>query len=220
MIAKAAPEGARDVWTWTALEATSKLVLSYMVGGRDSEYAMALMDDLRLRIVNRVQLTTDGHKAYLNAAEEAFGDDIDYAQLIKLYGPAPEAFKGRYSPAECLGAKKLPVTGKPERKHVSTSYVERQNLTMRMSMRRFTRLTNGHSKKLENHGWAVALHVMFYNFTRIHSTLRVSPAMAAGLTDRLWDMSDIVALIDAREEPPKRPTTYRTRASATAQISN
>jgi IS1 family transposase len=219
MIAKAAPEGAGDVWTWTALEAASKLILSYMVGGRDSEYAMALMDDLRSRIVNRVQLTTDGHKAYLSAVEEAFGDDIDYAQLIKLYGNAPEAFKGRYSPAECLGAKKLPITGKPDKAHVSTSYVERSNLTIRMHMRRFTRLTNAHSKKLENHGWAVALHVMFYNFTRIHSTLRMSPAMAAGVTGRLWDMSDIVALIDAREEAPKRPATYRKR-EAVAEISN
>lgn len=220
MIAKAAPEGAGDVWTWTALEASSKMILSYIVGDRDSEYAMALMDDLRSRIVNRVQLTTDGHKAYLNAVEDAFGDDIDYAQLIKLYGNAPEAFKGRYSPAECLGAKKLPITGKPDKKHVSTSYVERSNLTIRMHMRRFTRLTNGHSKKLENHSWAVALHVMFYNFTRIHSTLRITPAMAAGLTDRVWDMSDIVALIDAREEPPKRPTTYHKRAAEPVQISN
>jgi len=221
MIAKAAPEGAGDVWTWTALEANSKLILSYMVvGGRDSEYAMALMDDLRSRIVNRVQLTTDGHKAYLNAVEEAFGDDIDYAQLIKLYGNAPEAFKGRYSPAECLGAKKLTIAGKPDKAHISTSYVERSNLTIRMHMRRFTRLTNAHSKKLENHGWAVALHVMFYNFTRMHSTLRMSPAMAAGVSDRLWDMSDIVALIDAREEAPKRPATYRKRAKAAAQISN
>jgi IS1 family transposase len=220
MIAKAAPEGAGDVWTWTALEASSKLILSYMVGDRDSEYALALMDDLRSRIVNRVQLTTDGHKAYLNAVEEAFGDDIDYAQLIKLYGTAPEAFRGRYSPAECLGAKKLPISGKPDRAHVSTSYVERSNLTIRMHMRRFTRLTNGYSKKLENHGWAVALHVMFYNFVRMHSTLRMSPAMAAGVTDRLWEMSDIVALIDAREEAPKRPATYRKRVAAAAEISN
>jgi IS1 family transposase len=219
MIAKAAPEGAGDVWTWTALEASSKLILSYMVGGRDSEYAMALMDDLRSRIVNRVQLTTDGHKAYLSAVEEAFGDDIDYAQLIKLYGNAPEAFKGRYSPAECLGAKKLPITGKPDKAHVSTSYVERSNLTIRMHMRRFTRLTNGHSKKLENHGFAVALHVTFYNFVRMHSTLRMSPAMAAGVTTRLWEMSDIVALMDAATEPAKRPSAYRKR-EAVAEISN
>jgi IS1 family transposase len=211
MIAKAAPQGAGDVWTWTAIEAGSKLILSYMVGGRDGEYAMALMDDLRSRIVNRVQLTTDGHKAYLNAVEEAFGDDIDYAQLIKLYGASPEAFKGRYSPAECLGAKKLPITGEPDKRHVSTSYVERSNLTIRMHMRRFTRLTNAHSKKLENHAWAVALHVMFYNFVRMHSTLRMSPAMAAGVSERLWEMSDIVALIDAREEAPKMRGPYKPR---------
>lgn len=218
--AKAAPLGAGDVWTWTALEASSKLMVSFMVGGRDSEYAMALMDDLRSRLANRVQLTTDGHRAYLSAVEEAFGDDIDYAQLIKLYGDAPEAFKGRYSPAECVGARKERITGNPDRAHVSTSYVERSNLSIRMHMRRFTRLTNAHSKKFENHAWAVALHVMFYNFTRIHSTLRISPAMAAGVADHLWDMSDVVALIDAREEAPKRPATYRKRGEDTVEISN
>lgn len=212
--AKAAPRGAGDVWTWTALEASSKLLVSFMVGGRDGEYALALMDDLRSRLANRVQLTTDGHRAYLNAVEEAFGDDIDYAQLVKLYGEAPEAFKGRYSPAGFVGARKEDITGKPDPKHVSTSFVERSNLSIRMHQRRFTRLTNAHSKKFENHAWAVALHVTFYNFTRIHSTLRVSPAMAAGVSDRLWDMSDIVALIDAREEAPKRPATYRKRQVA------
>lgn len=217
--AKAAPEAAGDVWTWTALEASSKLMISYMVGGRDSGYAMALMDDLRARLANRVQLTTDGHKAYLNAVEEAFGADIDYAQLVKLYGETPEAMKGRYSPAECIGAKKERVTGNPDRAHVSTSYVERSNLSIRMHMRRFTRLTNAHSKKFENHVWAVALHVMFYNFVRIHSTVRMSPAMAAGIETRLWDMTDIVALVDARQEAPKRPATYRKRA-AVAEISN
>jgi IS1 family transposase len=209
--AKAAPQGAGDVWTWTALEASSKLMVSFLVGGRDGEYALALMDDLRGRLANRVQLTTDGHRAYLNAVEEAFGDDIDYAQLVKLYGDAPEAFKGRYSPAECVGARKDKITGNPDPKHVSTSYVERSNLSIRMHMRRFTRLTNAHSKKFENHAWAVALHVTFYNFTRIHSTLRMSPAMAAGVSDRLWDMSDIVELVDAREEAPRRPVTYKPR---------
>lgn len=220
--AKAAPEGAGDVWTWTALEASSKLLVSYMVGGRDGEYAMALMDDLRGRLATRVQLTTDGHKAYLQAVEDAFGDDIDYAQLIKLYGEAPEAFKGRYSPAECIGAKKERVAGNPDKAHVSTSFVERSNLSIRMHMRRFTRLTNAHSKKFENHAWAVALHVTFYNFVRMHSTLRMSPAMAAGISDRLWEMSDIVALIDAREAAPKRPATYQKRgeAGAAAEISN
>ena len=202
-----------DAWTWTAIDGPSKLVISYMVGGRDSEYAMGLMDDLRGRLANRVQLTTDGHKAYLNAVEEAFGDDIDYAMLVKLYGAAPEAAKGRYSPAECIGARKERIIGNPDRDYVSTSYVERQNLTMRMSMRRFTRLTNAFSKKIEHHAHAVALHFMYYNFARVHKSLRVSPAMAAGLTDRLWDVSDIVDLLDAAEEAPKRPATYRKRAA-------
>jgi IS1 family transposase len=188
------------------------MILSYMVGGRDSEYAMALMDDLRQRIANRVQLTTDGHKAYLSAVEEAFGDDIDYAMLVKLYGEAPEAFKGRYSPAECTGIKKTAITGSPDKAHVSTSYVERSNLTIRMHMRRFTRLTNAHSKKFENHAYAVALHVMFYNFVRMHSSLRMSPAMAAGVSQKLWDMSDIVALVDAAEQPKKRGP-YKKRAA-------
>lgn len=218
--AKAAPEGAGDVWTWTALEASHKMIVSYLVGGRDGDYALALMDDLRQRLANRVQLTTDGHRAYLNAVEEAFGDDIDYAQLIKLYGDAPEAFKGRYSPAECVGARKETITGKPDKRHVSTSYVERSNLSIRMHMRWFTRLTNAHSKKFENHAWAVALHVMFYNFVRMHSTLRMSPAMAAGVSDRLWNMSDIVALIDAREAAPQRPATYRKRDVVAVEISN
>lgn len=217
--AKAAPEGAGDVWTWTALEASSKLVISYMVGGRDGEYALALMDDLRGRLANRVQLTTDGHKAYLQAVEETFGADVDYAMLVKLYGDSPEAFKGRYSPAECIGAKKETITGRPDKAHVSTSYVERSNLSIRMHSRRFTRLTNAHSKKLENHTWAVALHATFYNFVRIHSTLRMSPAMAAGVADRLWDMTDIIAIMDTREEAPKRPETYRKRDLA-AEISN
>jgi IS1 family transposase len=187
------------VWTWTAIEAETKLVISYLSGGRDAEYALALMDDLRSRIVNRVQLTTDGHGAYLRAVDEAFGIEIDYAQLVKLYGAAPESAKGRYSPAECIGARKEPITGRPDRKHISTSYVERQNLTMRMSMRRFTRLTNGFSKKLANHHHAQALYFLFYNFARVHKTLRMSPAMAAGIETRLWSMEDIVALFDGRE---------------------
>jgi IS1 family transposase len=218
--AKAAPNGAGDVWTWTALEASSKLMVSFMVGGRDGEYALALMDDLRGRLATRVQLTTDGHRAYLNAVEEAFGDDIDYAQLVKLYGDAPESAKGRYSPAECVGSRKDRISGKPDMAHVSTSYVERSNLSIRMHMRRFTRLTNAHSKKFENHAWAVALHVMFYNFTRIHSTLRMSPAMAAGVSDRLWSMDDIVALIDAAEGEPTKRGPYKARQPKTsAQIS-
>lgn len=217
--AKAAPEEAGDTWTWTTLDADSKLIVSWLVGGRDSEYAMAFMDDLRSRLANRVQLTTDGHKAYLEAVEGAFGGDIDYAMLVKLYGAAPEAFKGRYSPAECIGARKDRIEGNPDKAHVSTSYVERQNLTMRMHMRRFTRLTNGFSKKVENHVYAVALHMMYYNFVRVHSKLRMSPAMAAGVSDRLWEIGDIVALVEAAETAtePKKRGPYKKRQ---AEISN
>ena len=156
---------------------------------------MAFIDDLRQRLANRVQLTSDAHKAYLEAVEEAFSDDVDYAVLQKLYGTAPEA-QTRYSPAKCIGIRSEDITGNPDSKHVSTSYVERQNLTMRMSMRRFTRLTNAFSKKVANHEAAVALHFMHYNFVRIHQTLRVTPAMAAGVTDRLWSVGDIAALVD------------------------
>lgn len=197
--AKAAPDEAGDTWTWTAIDADTKLIVSYLVGGRDSEYAMAFMDDLASRLTNRVQLTSDGHKAYLEAVEGVFGGDVDYAMLVKLYGAAPEAAKGRYSPAQCIGARKERIEGKPDLAHVSTSYAERQNLTMRMHMRRFTRLTNAFSKKVENHEYAVALHAMYYNFVRIHSKLRVTPAMAAGVADRLWEVSDIVALVEAAE---------------------
>jgi IS1 family transposase len=187
---------AGDVWTWTSIDADSKLICNWLVGGRDSQYAMEFMDDLRERLASRVQLTTDGHKAYLEAVEGAIGDDIDYAMLVKLYGAIPESAKGRYSPADVLGARKDKVTGNPDPKHVSTSYAERQNLTMRMSMRRFTRLTNGFSKKIDNHCHALALCFMAYNFVRIHKTLKITPAMAAGVSSRLWDMADIVALID------------------------
>ena len=164
------------------------------------------MHDLRSRLRNRVQLTSDGHKAYLEAVEGAFGDDVDYAMLVKMYGNVPEAFKGRYSPAICTGAKRTRITGSPDEAHVSTSYAERANLTMRMHMRRFTRLTNAFSKKVENHAYAVALHMMYYNFVRIHKTLRVTPAMAAGVADRLWEIGDIVALIEKAESrlPTKR----------------
>lgn len=197
--AKAAPLQAGDTWTWTALDADTKMIISYFVGGRDGECAMWFMDDLRSRLANRVQLTSDGHKAYLEAVEGAFGGDVDYAQLVKIYGTSPESFKGRYSPAECTGARKERVEGSPDPEHISTSYVERSNLTIRMHMRRFTRLTNGFSKKVENHAYAVALHMMYYNFVRLHSKLRMSPAMAAGISDRLWDVSDIVALVEAQE---------------------
>lgn len=197
--AKAAPAGAGDTWTWTALDADSKLIISYLVGGRDSEYAMVFMDDVASRLANRVQMTTDGHKAYLEAIEGAFGCDVDYAQLVKMYGSAPENVKGRYSPAECTGIRKTRIEGNPDINHVSTSYAERQNLTMRMHMRRFTRLTNAFSKKVENHAYAVALHFMYYNFVRIHSSLKVTPAMAAGITDRLWEIADIVKLLENKE---------------------
>lgn len=215
--AKAAPEGAGDTWTWTAIDAETKLVMSWLVGGRDSEYAMAFMDDLAKRLANRVQLTSDGHKAYLEAVEGAFGADIDYAMLVKIYGNPPESAKGRYSPAECTGIRKIKIEGNPDRNHVSTSFVERQNLTMRMHMRRFTRLTNGFSKKVESHANAVALHFMYYNFVKIHSSLRVTPAMAAGVTDKLWEIGDIVALIEAKEA--ERPTK-RDRYKKRAEISN
>lgn len=169
------------------------------------------MDDLRDRLANRVQLTSDGHSAYLEAVEGAFGVDIDYAMLVKIYGTPPEGEK-RYSPAECIGARRTRIEGKPDPAHVGTSYAERQNLTMRMHMRRFTRLTNVFSKTVENHMYAVALHFMYYNFVRIHNTLRMTPAMAASVTDRLWEVGDIVALLDAAEaEKPRKRGSYKKR---------
>lgn len=197
---KSPVRGAGDTWTWTGIEAQSKLIISWMVGGRDGGYALAFMDDLRDRLANRVQLTTDGHKAYLNAVEEAFGADIDCSMLVKLYGDAPDSAKGRYSPAECIGACKERIEGSPDPDHVSTSYAERQNLTMRMHMRRFTRLTNAFSKKWENHVHMVALYTVWYNWVRIHKTLRVTPAMEAKLTDRLMGFEEIVALIDRADQ--------------------
>ena len=209
--AKSAPSGAGDVWTWTALDADSKLIVSWLVGGRDAAYANEFMQDVADRLTARVQLTTDGHSAYLDAVERAFGAGVDYAQLVKLYGAAPTGSEqeARYSPRKCVGARKDRFEGKPDPKHVSTSYVERQNLTMRMSMRRFTRLTNAFSKRIDNHCHALALYFVWYNFVRIHKTLRTSPAMAAGVTDRLWDMKDIVALIDANEPERKKRGPYK-----------
>ena len=216
--AKAAPEGAGDAWTWTAIDADSKLIVSYLVGKRDAECAHIFMRDVADRLATRVQLTTDALKSYLDAVEDAFGGEIDYAKLVKLYGEGP-ASAGRYSPAVCTGTIKERMMGNPDLKHVSTSHVERQNLTMRMSMRRFTRLTNAFSKKIESHEHAIALYFTFYNFVRMHKTLKCSPAMAAGLTGKLWEMTDIVALIDARAEAPKARGPYKPRAPKNA-ISN
>ena len=189
-----------DVWVWTAICADTKIVPCWLVGARDGEYALAFIDDLRQRLANRVQLTSDGLKAYLEAVEESFGDDVDYAMLVKLYGSdadgPPHSSQRKYSPGKCTGTREATITGNPDPAHVSTSYVERQNLTMRMSMRRFTRLTNAFSKKVANHEAAVALHFMHYNFVRIHQSLRVAPAMAAGVTDRLRSIEDIAALLN------------------------
>lgn len=202
--ANASPEAKRagqagDVWLWVATDADTKLVPSWFVGSRDSEAAMMFIDDLAPRLANRVQLTSDGHKPYLQAIEGAFGGDVDYAMLVKLYGEAPEAHKGRYSPAECTGCYKQRIEGNPDPKHVSTSFAERNNLNVRMHSRRMTRLTNAFSKKVENHAHAMALHFLYYNFVRVHKTLRMSPAMAAGVTNRLWEMSDVVNVLEAWE---------------------
>lgn len=213
--AKDAPLGSGDVWTWTAIEAGSKLIVSYFVGDRTARSAVPFIQDLSERLANRVQLTTDGHRAYLEAVESAFGDDIDFGQLVKLYGDAPESVKGRYSPAECLGAKKTRRAGRPDEGHISTSYVERQNLTMRMSMRRFTRLTNGFSKKLDNHIYALAPYFFHYNFCRQHKSLGgVSPAMAAGISQTLWSLEDVVKVIDERAPKPQRPKRYKKRQNS------
>ena len=192
---KDAPGVAGDVWTWVALDADSKLVPSWLIGTRDLGTAYTFMHDLAERLSNRVQLTTDGHRPYLEAVESAFGEDIDFAQLVKVYGSDPEA-ETRYSPAKCLGCNVKPISGSPNPKHISTSYVERQNLMMRMSMRRFTRLTNAFSKKVEMHAHSVALHFIYYNFVKIHQSLRMTPAMAAGVTDRLWEIDDLVGLLE------------------------
>ncbi len=216
--AKRPVEGAGDVWTWTAIEAETKLLISWLIGDRDGETATIFIKDVKARLANRVQLTTDGHKAYLQAVEEAFGADIDYAMLIKLYGQSDDP-DHRYSPAACIGIEKKPITGAPVDAEISTSYVERHNLTTRMSCRRFTRLTNAFTKKLENHGHAFALYAVWYNFVRIHKTLRMSPAMAAGITQTLWGMDDIVGLIEQVEatQAPKKRGPYKKRS---AEISN
>ncbi len=192
--------GYGDVWTWTALCADTKIVPCWRVGGRDAWNAQNFMHNLASRLANRVQLTTDGHRAYLTAVEVAFGTQIDYAMLVKLYGNEPQGPETRYSPAQCIGAIATPVVGNPDRNHISTSYVERQNLSMRMHMRRFTRLTNAFSKKVENHEHALALYFMYYNFCRVHQTLRVTPAMEAGVSDHVWELREIVKLIHSASE--------------------
>jgi IS1 family transposase len=216
--ARNVPEGKRgmagDVWTWVALDADTKLVPSYRVGPRDHRMAVTFLDDLQKRLAHRVQLTTDGHKPYLAAVAETFGNDVDYAQLIKLYGRddsrRPER---RYSPAVCLDAIPTPMIGSPNPAHISTSYVERLNLTTRMSVRRYTRLTNAFSKKLENHVAAVSLHFMHYNFCRKHLTLKTAPAVAAGVADRIWKVDDIIGLLEAAEATPIKRGSYKKRAA-------
>ncbi len=209
-------EGAGDVWTWTALDADSKLIVQWFVGDRSGETAKFFIDDLKSRLATRVQLTSDGHKAYLEAVEGAFGADVDYAMLQKIYGATVEGQK-RYSPAECIGITTKVIEGEPDPKHISTSYVERSNLTLRMHNRRFTRLTNAFSKKFESHVHMIALYTVWYNWVRIHKTLKVTPAMAAGLTNKLMGMEDVVGLLDAVAPKPGRPATYKKRSE---EISN
>ena len=203
--AKAAPEGAGDIWTWTAICAETKLVPSWLVGSRDSIAATQFIADLATRLSHRVQLTADGFRPYLQAVEDAFGPDVDFAILQKIYG-VPEGGEKRYSPLECIGTETKVIEGNPDPKHISTSFVERQNLTMRMHMRRFTRLTNAFSKKVENHAHAVALHFMYYNYVKIHKAHRMTPAMAAGVTDRLWEVADIVGVLADWERKQKAIT--------------
>lgn len=195
-----------DAWLWVATCADTKLVPSWLVGGRDGDTAVIFTDDLQQRLANRVQITSDGHKAYLEAVATTFGGDVDYAMLVKIYGATSESAKGRYSPAECIGARKERIEGNPDFDHVSTSYAERNNLNVRMHSRRMTRLTNAFSKKMANHAHAMALHFLYYNFVRIHKTLRTTPAMAAGITTRLWEMKDVVAVLETWEAMQSRQT--------------
>ena len=190
-------EGAGSLWTWTALDADSKLIVSYLCGGRDAAWARSFMEDVASRLTTRVQITTDGHRAYVEAVEGAVGVDVDYAMLIKLYG-SPATPETRYSPGECIGTEMVNVMGNPNPRYISTSYVERQNLTMRMSMRRYTRLTNAFSKKLENHEHMLAIYFLYYNFCRVHQTLRVTPAMEAGIANHVWTIEEMVKLLDER----------------------
>ena len=201
--------GHGDVWCFTAIDAETKLMPSFLVGTRDIGCATEFMQDLALRLINRVQLTTDGHKMYLSAVEDAFQGRVDFAQLIKVYGAAPEGPQVRYSPAECIGCEKHGISGNPDPKLVSTSYVERANLSIRMGLRRYTRLTNAHSKKIENHCAALAIYFFHYNFVRIHQSIRCTPAMAAGVTPHLWSVAEMVSLLPA--EAPKKRGPYKKR---------
>jgi IS1 family transposase len=214
--AKAAPEMAGDLWTWLGQDAQHKLIVSFQLGKRDADNAQALMEDMANRLAHRVQMTTDGHRPYLEAVEGAFGNAIDYAMLVKHYG-TPEGAVGRYSPGECIGAEKKPVEGRPDPAHISTSYVERQNLNMRMGMRRYTRLTNAFSKSAYAHYDMLCLYVVFHNFIRDHKTLRMTPAESIGLRTSAMTVGDIVDLMDARSEPAKKRGSYKPRQSKEAQ---
>ncbi|HZR84563.1 MAG TPA: IS1 family transposase [Candidatus Binatia bacterium] len=214
------PEGVGDVWTWTAIDADHKLIIAWLVGGRDAGYAYEFMLDVAGRLANRVQLTTDGHGAYLATVPDAFGFDVDFAQLVKVYGPDPREDQRRYSPAQCLGAEKHRVIGHPDPEHISTSYVERSNLTLRMANRRFTRLTNAFSKKLANHCHMIALYTVWYNFVKMHKAVRMTPALAANVTDRLWSMDDLVALVDEHDAARPRQKPGRKPKAAAAGESN
>ena len=209
--AKAAPQGAGDCWTWTALDAENKLIISFLVGGRDAEYANEFMPDVAARLANRVQLTTDGHKAYLEAVEDAFGADIDYAQLVKLYGRTPVLRP--LQPRRMHWDQEDPYRRSPRQGSCQHVLRGAQNLKFRMGMRRFTRLTNAFSKKVEPHYAMVCLYTVFHNYVHIHKTLKCTPAMAAGLTTKLWSMADLVAMIDAQAKPPKRPRMYKIRSN-------
>ncbi len=196
--AKAAPEIAGDIWTWTAIDANTKLIASWMVGDRSGDTARVFVCDLASRLANRVQITTDGHKAYLDAVDSAFGIDVDYAMLIKLYGQTEEGQR-RYNPPQVVGTETVCCTGRPDPKHISASFAERQNLSMRMGLRRVTRLTNAFSKKVENHVYALSIYFMHYNFVHIHSSLRITPAMAAGVSEKLWSLEDVICIVDRWE---------------------
>ena len=206
-----------DAWTWTAIDADTKLIATFLVGDRDYQSGRTFMEDLKSRLANRVQLTSDGLKTYFYAVQQTFGDDVEYAQLHKIYGREPGGER-RYSPPVCIGAEKRHITGNPDEKHISTSFVERQNLTMRMHMRRFTRLTNGFSKKFENHVWMVALYTVWYNFVKQHKTLKgLSPAMAAGLTDTLWSVANLAEMVDTAQPKPGKRGPYKKKGEEDLQ---